>query len=227
MTAGRGGEKVRTGGFVLTTPSGDIRAESIVLATPAVPAADLLEALDRAAARVIRGIEYPPVAEVFLGFRKEQLGRELDGFGFLVPAIEKRRILGTIWSSALFEGRAPEGHVALTTFVGGSRQPALAASNESELVEMVVTELRSLMGVTGHPVFTHVATWERAIPQYTMGYQAVVNAVDGLERDHPGLFVCSNYRGGIAVGDCVMSGERIARRVTEFLGGATQAGADV
>ncbi len=226
-TAGRGGEKGRTGGFVLTTPSGDIRADSIVLATPTVPAADLLESVDRAAARVIRGIEYPPVAEVFLGFRTEQIGRELDGFGFLVPAIEKRRILGTIWSSALFEGRAPEGHVALTTFVGGSRQPALAAKDESELVEMVVTELRSLMGVTGRPVFTHVAKWERAIPQYTMGYQAVVNAVDGLERDHPGLFVCSNYRGGIAVGDCVMSGERIAKRVTEFLGGTTQAGSHV
>ncbi len=82
----------------------------------------------------------------------------------------------------------------------------------------MVAELRSLMGVTGSPVFTRVARWERAIPQYTMGYQTVVNAIDALERDRPGLFVCSNYRGGIAVGDCVMSGERIAKRVSEFLG---------
>ncbi len=217
-TAGRGGAKGRSGEFVLTTPSGDLRAASVVLATPALPAAGLLESLDRDAARVITGIQYPPVAEVFLGFRTDQIGRSLDGFGFLIPAIEKRQILGTIWSSALFEGRAPEGHAALTTFVGGSRQPALASRSESGLVELVVAELRSLMGVTGSPVFTRVARWERAIPQYTMGYQTVVNAIDALERDRPGLFVCSNYRGGIAVGDCVMNGERIAKRVSEFLG---------
>jgi len=220
VTPGRGGAKGRSGQFVLTTPSGEIRAASVVLATPALPAAGLLESLDRDAARIITSIQYPPVAEVFLGFRTEQIGRALDGFGFLIPAIEKRQILGTIWSSALFTHRAPEGHAALTTFVGGSRQPALASRSESELVELVVAELRSLMGVTGSPVFTRVARWERAIPQYTMGYQTVVNAIDALERDRPGLFVCSNYRGGIAVGDCVMSGERIAKRVSEFLGSA-------
>jgi len=209
---------VDPGEFVLATPAGEIRASSVVLATPALAAAGLLDSLDRDAARIIRGIEYPPVAEVFLGFRRDQIGRELDGFGFLVPAVEKRQVLGTIWSSALFDGRAPVGHVALTSFVGGSRQPALASKSESELVELVLAELRSLMGVTGRPVFTRVARWERAIPQYTMGYQSVVDAIDRLERNRPGLFVCSNYRGGIAVGDCVMSGERIAKRVTEFLG---------
>ena len=212
------GISVDPGQFVLTTPSGDIRAASVVLATPARSAAGLLESLDRDAARIIASIQYPPVAEVFLGFRTDQIARALDGFGFLIPAIEKRQILGTIWSSALFRDRAPEGHAALTTFVGGSRQPALASRSESELVELVVAELRSLMGVTGGPVFTRVARWERAIPQYTMGYQTVVNAIDALERGRPGLFVCSNYRGGIAVGDCVMSGERIAKRVAEFLG---------
>jgi oxygen-dependent protoporphyrinogen oxidase len=211
------------GEFVLTTPSGEVRAASVVLATPALAAAALLESLDRDAARVIRGIQYPPVAEVFLGFRRDQIGRELDGFGFLIPAVERRQILGTIWSSALFQGRAPEGHVALTTFVGGSRQPALASRSDDELADLVVSELRDLMGVAGSPVFTRVAKWERAIPQYTMGYQTVVNAIEALERDRPGLFVCSNYRGGIAVGDCVMSGERIAKRITEYLGRAGRA----
>jgi oxygen-dependent protoporphyrinogen oxidase len=205
------------GRFVLVTSSGEIRAFSVVLATPALPAAGLLDTVDPEAARVIREIEYPPVAEVFLGFRKDQVGRELDGFGFLVPAVEKRQILGTIWSSALFEGRAPAGHVALTTFVGGSRQPALASAPAAGLVDLVLEELRSLMHVTGDPVFTRVAVWDRAIPQYTMGYQRVVDAIESLERNRRGLFVCSNYRGGIAVGDCVMSGERIAKRVTDFL----------
>jgi oxygen-dependent protoporphyrinogen oxidase len=201
------------GEFVLETPSGAIRTSTVVLATPAAAAADLLEPLHREAARKIRGIDYPPVAEVFLGFRREHIGRDLDGFGFLVPAVEKRKVLGTIWSSALFEGRAPAGHAALTSFIGGSRQPELASRSEPELVETVLAELRSLMGVTGNPVFSRVARWERAIPQYSMGYQSVLDAIDGLERQFPGLYICSNYRGGIAVGDCVMSGERIAGRV--------------
>lgn len=219
-TSGRGRAPDPGTVFMLSTPAGEIRASSIVLAIPAAPAADLLESFDRDGARIIRMIEYPPVAEVFLGFRKDQIGREQDGFGFLVPAVEKRRILGTIWSSALFEGRSPEGHAALTTFVGGSRQPELAGKSETELVDLVLAELRQLMGVTGSPVFARVAKWERAIPQYTMGYQGVVNAIEGIERDCPGLFVCSNFRAGIAVGDCVMSGEWTAKRVAEFLGSA-------
>jgi oxygen-dependent protoporphyrinogen oxidase len=208
-----------TARFVITTPRGALEASCVILAVPAVTAADLIEPIDPQRAGVIRGIQYPPVAEVFLGFRKDQMGRELDGFGFLVPAVEHRQILGTIWSSALFEGRAPAGHVALTTFVGGSRQPALASLTEGELVDLVVSELRSLMGVTGRPVFAHVATWDRAIPQYTLGYQSIVDAIEGIERDCPGLFLCGNYRGGIAVGDCVMSGERTAGRVAQFLRG--------
>jgi protoporphyrinogen oxidase len=102
-------------------------------------------------------------------------------------------------------------------------QPALASRSDDELADLVVSELRDLMGVAGSPVFTRVAKWERAIPQYTMGYQTVVNAIEALERDRPGLFVCSNYRGGIAVGDCVMSGERIAKRLTEYFGRAGRA----
>ena len=159
------------------------------------------------------GIFYPPVAEVFLGFPDSQVGRPLDGFGYLIPEKEKRKILGTIWTSALFPGRAPEGHVALTTFVGGARQPSLARLDDRDLTRTVVSELRSLMGVTGDPVYANIIRWEKAIPQYNLGHLSLVEEIRGLERQVPGLYLCGNYRGGIAVGDCLMSGERLAGRI--------------
>lgn len=148
-----------------------------------------------------------------LGFRHEQINRSLDGFGFLVPAKEQRSILGTIWSSVLFPGRAPEGHVALTTFVGGSRQPELCDRTDTEIVKMVTTELQLLMNVVGNPVFSKLIRWPKAIPQYNLGYGKIVEELERCEHNNPGLYFCSNFKGGIAVGDCVMSGKKVAEKI--------------
>ena len=192
-------------------------AEAVVISTPAHAAAELVRPLSPSTAGLLEAIVYPPVAEVFLGYRAEQCARPLDGFGFLVPASERREILGTIWSSALFPGRAPSGHIALTTFVGGSRQPALLERDDPALVRLVRDELASIMGVHGEPVVSRIARWSRAIPQYTMGYQKILDELEYCERRLPGLFFCSNFRGGIAVGDCMMSAEKTYRRVREQL----------
>lgn len=190
-----------------------LEAQAVVIATPAMQASQLVASVSPPTAEALRRIYYPPVVEVFLGFRLEQIARSLDGFGFLVPAKEKRRILGTIWSSAIFPNRAPEGHAALTTFVGGSRQPEMCSLDESELVRTVTEELRSIMGVNGNPVFSKVVRWERAIPQYNLGYLDIMAELDRCEANVPGLFFCSNFRGGIAVGDCVMNANKLVGRI--------------
>ncbi len=82
---------------------------------------------------------------------------------------------------------------------------------------MTRAELEQIMGVRGEPAFCRVIRWQKAIPQYALGYGSVLEAIDRCEERHPGLFFCSNYRGGIAVGDCVMSGHRIAGRVKDFV----------
>lgn len=192
-----------------------LQAEHCVLAVPAHVARHLIAQLSPSAASALGSIAYPPVAEVFLGFRSEQMRRPLDGFGFLVPAKEGRKILGTIWSSALFANRAPRGHVALTTFVGGSRQPELCASDDAALVGTVTDELHSIMGVHGAPVFAKVIRWERAIPQYNMGYGRVLEELEKCEAENPGFYFCSNFKGGIAVGDCVMNGKKVAERLLQ------------
>jgi oxygen-dependent protoporphyrinogen oxidase len=192
-----------------------VEGDAVVLGVPAYAASELLRPHAPALAALLEKVYYPPVAEVFLGFHRTQCRRPLDGFGYLVPAREKRKILGTIWSSIIFPDRAPADHVALTTFVGGSRQPELLDLDDAQLQEVVLGELGKIMNVAGAPVFSRIYRWERAIPQYNIGYQNIVDAIERLEREIPGLFICSNYRGGIAVGDCVMNGKKTAERLSQ------------
>jgi len=190
-----------------------MQADAIVLAAPARATASMIRSIDPEMAKTLESINYPPLAEVFLGFKSEQVARKLDGFGFLVPKVEQRKILGSIWASTLFANRAPDGCVAFTSFVGGSRNPELVALDDAQLSALVVDELNSLVGIQGSPVLTKVNRWEHAIPQYNIGYHTVLSAIDRFEQNFHGAYICCNYRGGIAVGDCLMSAKKVADRV--------------
>ena len=193
-----------------------IQANGVITAIPSFAAAKLLDPIDSDVAASLNKIYYPPVVEVFLGFKTCDIHRRLDGFGFLVPAKEKRKILGTIWSSSLFPDRAPKDHAALTTFVGGSRQPELTEQSDDAIIKIVADELKEIMGVYGRPAYHRIARWERAIPQYNLGHLSIVRHLEQFEQQHPGIFLSGNFRGGISVGDCVINSEKTAQRVQEF-----------
>jgi oxygen-dependent protoporphyrinogen oxidase len=162
-------------------------------------------------------VNHPPVASVVLGFRRADVAHPLDGFGMLVPEVEGLNILGTLFSSSLFPNRAPEGHVTLTTYVGGTRAPELALKKPSSLVEIVAKDLRTLLGVSGKATFEHCVLYPKAIPQYEVGYGQVKQLIDGFETGAPGLFMAGNYREGISLSDSILSGWKTAERVTQFL----------
>ncbi|HLQ21954.1 MAG TPA: protoporphyrinogen oxidase, partial [Gemmatimonadales bacterium] len=153
------------------------------------------------------------VGVVVLGFRRTDVVHPLDGFGALVPAVEQRRILGVLFSSTVFPGRAPDGHVTLTTFVGGTRRPELAALDPDRLVTLVREELADLLGARGDPTFQQVVRWPRAIPQYVVGYGRWLDLMDHIEAANPGLFLAGSYRGGVALGDALRGGLNVAARV--------------
>ncbi|MCF7687491.1 MAG: protoporphyrinogen oxidase [Cephaloticoccus sp.] len=170
-----------------------------------VPGADRLPELGE--------IEQPAVTSVFAGYRREQVAHPLDGFGLLVPEIEKRRMLGVLFSSTLFPNRAPDGHVALTTFVGGVRSPELAHLDDAGLHQLLREELGSLLGVQGEPVYYRVTRWPRAIPQYTLGYGRFKAIFSSVEAATPGIYFGGNARDGISLANCIESGRRLARAV--------------
>lgn len=194
------------------TQSGEF--DAVVLAAPAGALAQLtVGSLGERPLASLENIPHPPVSSLFLGYRRDQVAHPLDGFGGLVPAVERRNVLGILFSSTLFPGRAPEGHVALTVFVGGMRQPDLARLSSEQLLARIDQDLRDLVGVQGAPVFFRHTFWPRAIPQYVLGFERWQEQITCLEQQHARLFIGGNTRDGISVPDCVKSGNRLAERV--------------
>jgi oxygen-dependent protoporphyrinogen oxidase len=164
-------------------------------------------------AHTLASIYYSPVVSLFLGFNRADIAHPLNGFGYLIPSAEKRKILGCLWNSSLFSDRAPNGMVAVNAFVGGARQPELFELTDEQIIEITVSELQSAMQISGNPVYLHLTRWPKSIPQYELGYQNKMNALSEFEEQHSGIQLTGNYRGGISVGDCVKNAYDIAERL--------------
>ena len=193
--------------------------DGVVYAAPAHCADDVdlaFEGGDRL--KTLTSITHPPVAVLALGFRREDVAHRLDGFGFLVPDVERRNVLGVIFSSTVFPGRAPAGHVLLTAFVGGVRHPDLANADLNTLTARVIDDLRLLLGVRGEPTFRAFHLWPKAIPQYTLGYGRFKEIMDDAERRNPGLGLAGSYREGVAIGEVIASAVQTAERVAPQVG---------
>ena len=196
--------------FTADRKPGNEMYDRIVLSTPAFAAAAILKAWLPELSNELLKVKYPPVAVALLGYKRGQIKIDLKGFGFLVPEVEKRKILGTIWSSSIFPNRAPEGYVELTTFLGGSRQPKLAGLSAEEVARIAHEENANLMKIEGLPAFQAVSKWDRAIPQYNIGHLSILDAVRHVETLHDGFYICCNYKDGISVADCIANGKKTA-----------------
>jgi oxygen-dependent protoporphyrinogen oxidase len=194
-------------------------ARAVVLALPADGAAALLREHAADAAAALDEIRYAPVASVASTYAGAGIAHALDGFGCLVPRQEQRRVLGVLFSSAMFDGRAAPGNALLTTFIGGLRQPELPGRPEAEIAALAHAEHAALLGAKQAPLFQHVTRWPRAIPQYTLGHLGRVARAEAVQRVLPGLFFSANWRGGVSVGDCIQGGHRSAEAVAAHLRG--------
>ena len=192
-------------------------ADAVVIATPAYAAAHLLETSAPHLAQTLSGIAYAPVAVVACTYYRQQVGDPLEGFGFLVPRGEKVRTLGTVWNSSLFPGRAHEGSVTITSFIGGATDPEIMELHEENIAAIVTEENARILGITGPPVDVAVWKYPRALPQYNLGHGHIVEAIRDAERASPGLFFAGNYLEGPAVGKCVENGFQTAEAVGKYL----------
>jgi len=158
-------------------------------------------------------IYYPPVVSLSLGFRKNQFTHPLNGFGMLIPQVERRYALGVLFPSSIFPQRAPDSEVLLTVFVGGSMAPEKALMDEADLLENVLGDLRSLLGLSGKPLYQRLSFSRQAIPQYVVGYEKYLNQIVQIERDCLGIHFAGHYRDGISVGNSILSGLAVAERI--------------
>lgn len=202
-----------------------IKADAVCLAVPAYTAATLLRATDTELSRALDQIPYASTATINLAFRRADVPHALDGFGFVVPFIEKRSILACTFSNVKFAGRAPAGHALLRAFMGGALQPELFDRDEEEMIYHVRGDLRDLLGIEQRPLFTVVEKWRRSMPQYHVGHLDLLSHIQARAQEFSGLRLAGNAYGGAGVPDCIRSGEDAADRLLESLArGASNTG---
>ena len=194
-----------------------VLTESLIMATPTDVTGRLLSSLDSSFESLLTSIEYAAVAVVSLGYRKSDVGHSLNGFGFLVPRSAGLRVLGTVWNSSLFPGRAPEGHALLTSFVGGATDPAATKLKPEELVSLVHREISTLLSLKSEPVFSNVTIWPRALPQYNLGHGDRLAALAKACLRFSGLWLTGNYLREPAIGSCVDQSIAVAQAVSKYL----------
>jgi oxygen-dependent protoporphyrinogen oxidase len=207
-----------SGGFRIDAgASGSLHARAVIIATQPHVAAALLEPFEPVAADALWSISAPPLAVVFMGYRREQIDHPLDGLGYLGARCEGRAVNGALFHSTMFAGRAPEGHVALSGYVGGARDPELARLPADELISIVGRDLEELVGARGSPLLARVRQWPRGLPQYGPDHAETVSACTDMEQRWPGLSVTGNFRGGVSVAACVGQARATASKLNEFL----------
>jgi oxygen-dependent protoporphyrinogen oxidase len=162
-------------------------------------------------------IYYPPVLVLYLGYNKNEIKQQLDGFGFLIPSKEKKNYLGAIWSSVIFKNRATKDKAAFTIFIGGARNPNLSENNIDITIEKVLKEFQTVMGIKTKPIIIEKMFWQKAIPQYNVGYIEHEKYFDNFEKKHPGIFIGGNFRGGISVGDCIKNSYLNFEKIKNYL----------
>lgn len=189
-----------------------LNCDAVLSTIPSYSATDLFAKFDKNFKTHSDAIYYPPVLVYYLVYDRRSIKQDLDGFGFLIPAKENKSFLGALWSSVIFSDRTDETRAAFTLFIGGSRNPEFVKEDRGSLLTKVRKEFEALMGITANPVFTSERFWEKAIPQYNLGYIEHERFFDDFEKRNPGLFISGNFRGGISVGDCIKNAELVANK---------------
>lgn len=187
--------------------------DSVLSTIPSFIAGSIFSKFDKDFKTHADAIYYPPVLVYYLVYDRQNIKQVLDGFGFLIPAKEKKSFLGALWSSVIFSGRTDESKSAFTLFVGGSRNPDFVEEERASLLIKVRKEFEALMGITAEPIYSAERFWEKAIPQYNLGYVEHENFFDEFEKRNPGVFISGNFRGGISVGDCIKNAELVCNKI--------------
>ena len=187
--------------------------DAVIIASESHQAARMVRYTDPGLSHLLEGIPYASSATVTLAWRRADIPHPLDGFGFVVPQVERRPIIACTFSSVKYAGRAPDGFALLRVFAGGALNEAVTGSDDDTLARIARAELGELLGVQAPPLFSRVSRYPKAMPQYHVGHLARIEAIEGCLRAHPGLALVGGAYRGVGIADCVRSAEEAAVRL--------------
>lgn len=195
-----------------------VDAKALAILLPAFVVPDLpFTFLKNDQRKMFNQVYYPAVTVVHSAYKKSAVKHPLDGFGYLTPEAEKREVLGTLFSSQIFNHRAPESHTLLTSFIGGARQPHIALKSDEELRSLISKEHSQLLGIQEKPDFSKIIRWQKAIPQYGVQHGKVLDAASQIEQANKGLFFGGNWLHGISMSDCINQAKPVADKIESYL----------
>lgn len=185
----------------------EIVADVVVFATPSNVTADFIKPISPELAGLMV-LHHPKVAVVHLGYDAKAMKKPFKGFGFLVPSKEQKSLLGAIANSSFLQGRAPEGKQLFTLMVGGTRNEQQLMNNRELLINNAIAEFESIMGISQPAEMRHEVYWDSAIPQYTIGHQALLEGIEFFEKNINNLHILGSFRSGLSVGDCIAGAKK-------------------
>jgi oxygen-dependent protoporphyrinogen oxidase len=197
-----------------------LRTRRLVVATPAREAAEVLRGVSPEAAAELDGIEYAPIVGVAVGVKPEDVSAPVEGFGFLVPRSAGIRLLGCLFMSQLFPGRAPAGHELLQCLIGGLRWPEAVDLPDDVVAEQVLADLDRTLGIKGEPNVLTLTRQPRAVAQPDRGHVRRIARIRAHLDQQPGLALAGSYVAGVSVPDSFASGTAAARQILAAEGDA-------
>jgi oxygen-dependent protoporphyrinogen oxidase len=204
-------------GYRVETDQCELKADAVILATPADASAAMVAGLDTFINHTLLAIPYASMTVVCNGYERSWFRQDLGGFGYLIPKEEGMNTLGTLWDSSIFRGRAPQGKVLLRSMMGGACFPKYIDLSDTEVNDRVQADLKKIMGIKAKPIFNRIFRHEKAIPQYTVGHGERIAHLEVKLKEYPGLFLTGNAFRGIGLNDCVAAAEKCSREAMAFL----------
>ena len=201
-------------GWLLHVNGREEKFDGVIVAAPATVASELFQYGFARLSGLLGKIEYAGSAVLLTAFNRSQINHPLNAFGLVFPAVEDTPLIASSFASQKFALRAADDKVLLRTFVGGALNPQILEKEDSEITKVVLRELDQRLGISGDPIFSTLARWPNAMPQYHVGHLKLVDQIETQINKHAGLEIAGNAFNGVGIPACIRSGQNAARRLS-------------